>query len=73
MDVRLSGDGGLESWINDGVRKAFLDASNPLRGSVLQDPDGVRQNTGDNAPAIIHVKIVEGSTIKFEVAAKGGG
>lgn len=73
MDVRLSGDGGLESWINDGVREASLDASNPLRGSVLKDPDGSRQNTGDNAPAIIHVKIVEGNEIKFEVAAKGGG
>lgn len=73
MDVRLSGEGDLESWINEGVREAYLDSTNPLRGSVLDDPDGARQNTGDNAPAIVHVKIVEGDTVKFEVAAKGGG
>ena len=73
MDVRLEGEGDLESWINEGVRVAYLDAENPLRGSVLIDPDGERKNTGDNAPAVIHTKIVAGDRVHFEVAAKGGG
>ncbi len=73
MDVKFEGDGDFESWINEGVKKAYLDVANPLRGSVLVDPDGARKNTGHNAPAVIHTKIVAGEEIKFEVAAKGGG
>lgn len=73
MEVRFEGTGGLEEWINEGVRQAFLAEQNPLRGSVLRDPDGDRINTGDNTPAVIHTSIVEGSTVRVEVAAKGGG
>ena len=63
----------LEEAINDGVRRAFLDEDNPLRSSVLDDPDGTRQNTGDNTPAVIHMKVVPGDRVNVEVAAKGGG
>ena len=43
------------------------------RGYVLADPDGKRQNTKDNTPAIIHHKIVPGDKVDIHVAAKGGG
>ena len=32
-----------------------------------------RKNTGDNTPAIIHVKIVPGDKVKLTLAGKGGG
>ena len=63
----------LETAVNDGVRQAYLDPENPLRGSVLLDPDGNRTNTGDNTPAVIHMRVVPGDTVNVEVAAKGGG
>lgn len=63
----------LEDMINEGVRRAYRNADNVLRASILADPDGARKNTGDNTPAVIHYKIVPGNTIDIHVAAKGGG
>lgn len=73
QDVRIEGEMALTDMINEGVRLAYLDPDNPLRGSVLADPDGTRQNTRDNTPAMIHYDIVRGDTIDIHVAAKGGG
>lgn len=73
MGVQIEGDRGLEDMINEGVRRAYSNASNVLRASILADPDGARKNTGDNTPAVIHYKIVPGDTIEIHVAAKGGG
>lgn len=73
MDVRIDGDMSLEDMINEGVRRAYKNADNVLRASILADPDGARKNTGDNTPAVIHYKIVPGNTIDIHVAAKGGG
>mgnify|MGYP003704303995 CR=1 FL=1 len=47
--------------------------NNPLRASVLADPDGARKSTGDNTPAVVHVELVPGNTVEVIVAAKGGG
>lgn len=73
MKVQWDTETALEDLINEGVRRAFLDPDNPLRGSVLADPDGARRNTGDNTPAVIHTRIVPGDKLNVEVAAKGGG
>ena len=73
MQVQWEEDLDIETAVNDGVRKAYLDPDNPLRGSVLSDPDGSRQNTKDNTPAVIHMRVVSGDKVGVEVAAKGGG
>ena len=73
MNVEWTDDVDLEDAVNAGVSQAFLDPNNPLRGSVLVDPDGERRNTGDNTPAVIHMRVVPGDKVGVEVAAKGGG
>jgi fumarate hydratase class I len=74
MDLRWDGfDDGLEAAINEGVRRAYLDADNPLRASIVDPPEGARRNTRDNTPAVIHVELVPGNTLDVTVAAKGGG
>lgn len=73
MGVQIVGDISLDDMINEGVRRAYNNPDNVLRASILSDPDGVRKNTGDNTPAVIHYKVVPGSTVDIHVAAKGGG
>jgi fumarate hydratase class I len=73
MDVRFDFSDSLEDAINEGVRRAYLDPDNKLRGSVLDDPTGTRKNTKDNTPAVIHVQMVTGDKLEVDVAAKGGG
>ena len=63
----------LYEMIHEGVRRAYGNADNPLRASILADPAGGRKNTRDNTPAVIHVEIVPGSEIEVICAAKGGG
>ncbi len=73
MSVVFQGDMSLEDMINEGVRKAYCDESNPLRLSIISDPLFSRTNTNDNTPAVIHTNIVKGNDIDFIVAAKGAG
>jgi fumarate hydratase class I len=73
MDVRWDTDTGIDEMVNAAVRRAYLDADNPLRGSIVSDPAGERRNTGDNTPAVIHTDIVPGDKVEVTVAAKGGG
>lgn len=74
MDVRWEGfSGSLDDAINEGVRRAYLQADNPLRASILLDPAGARKNSRDNTPAVIHYSLVPGNTVDITVAAKGGG
>ncbi|WP_163557097.1 fumarate hydratase [Halomonas sp. NO4] len=73
MSVRFEADMSLDDMINEGVRRAYQLPDNVLRASVLADPDGKRQNTKDNTPAVIHHKLVPGDTVEVHVAAKGGG
>ncbi|OLO05469.1 MULTISPECIES: fumarate hydratase [Salinicola] len=73
MNVRWEAEMSLDDMVNEGVRRAYTLPDNILRASVLADPDGKRQNTGDNTPAIIHHKLVPGDTVEVHVAAKGGG
>jgi fumarate hydratase, class I len=73
MDARWDATMTLEQMVNEGVRRAYTDRDNPLRGSMLSDPDGKRKNTGDNTPAVTHVELVRGDKVEVIVAAKGGG
>ncbi|WP_404466334.1 fumarate hydratase [Vreelandella aquamarina] len=73
MNVTWDAELSLDDMINEGVRRAYHLPDNVLRASVLADPDGKRQNTKDNTPAIIHYKIVPGDKVDIHVAAKGGG
>jgi fumarate hydratase, class I len=74
MDVRWEGfTGSVEDAVNQGVRQAYLNTDNPLRGSILADPIFERKNTKDNTPAVIHMTVVPGDKLDITVAAKGGG
>jgi fumarate hydratase class I len=73
MQVTWNTNRSLEDMINEGVRRAYLDTDNPLRGSMVSDPAGVRKNTRDNTPAVIHVELVSGDGLDITVSAKGGG
>jgi len=74
MDVRFEGfSAGLDDAINDGVRRGYAKAGNPLRASVVDDPQFSRKNTKDNTPAVISVQMVPGATVDVIVSAKGGG
>ncbi|HNS78486.1 MAG: fumarate hydratase [Syntrophorhabdus sp.] len=68
QDVHIIG-GSLNDAINEGVRRGY--AKGYLRKSACHP--FTRKNTGDNTPAIIHVKIVPGDKIKITVLPKGGG
>jgi len=72
--VRLEGfSGSVADAVNQGVRRAYLDPNNPLRASVLEDPQFTRRNTRDNTPAVVSMELVPGETLRADVAAKGGG
>ena len=73
MQVQWDAQMSLTDMINQGVREAYGLPDNILRASILADPDGARNNTGDNTPAVIHYEIVPGYKVSIDVAAKGGG
>ncbi len=63
-------DGDLTEAVNEGVRRGYTEGF--LRKSVVSDPL-LRQNTGDNTPAILHCSIVPGNQVEITVAPKGFG
>jgi fumarate hydratase class I len=63
----------MQQMIDQGVREAWLNPDNVLRGSVLADPAFTRRNTRDNTPAMVVVELVAGEGLDITVAAKGGG
>jgi len=73
MNVQWQADMSVTDMCNEGIRQAYMNPDNVLRASILEDPDGVRKNTGDNTPGVIHYEIVPGDTVEVHVAAKGGG
>ncbi len=74
MNVRWEGATmTVSEMVNEGVRQAYHFKDNVLRASVLADPAGLRKNTKDNTPAVIHYEIVAGDEIEVICAAKGGG
>ncbi|UTO04580.1 fumarate hydratase [Moraxella sp. FZLJ2107] len=73
MNVQWDASMSVADMVNEGVRRAYKNADNTLRASVLADPAGKRQNTKDNTPAVIHMEIVAGDKVEVTCAAKGGG
>lgn len=69
QDVHFVG-GGFEEAVNKGVSRGYTEGF--LRCSVVADPIR-RVNTGDNTPAVIHTRIVDGDGVKITVAPKGFG
>ena len=69
QDVHWVG-GSVYEAVNEGVREGTR--TGYLRRSVVGDPL-VRKNTGDNAPAILHVELVPGDRVRVTVASKGFG
>ena len=61
---------GLEEAVNEGVRRGYTEGL--LRCSVVGDPLR-RQNTGDNTPAALHLRLVPGDKLRLTVAPKGFG
>lgn len=68
QDVHINGS--LEQAVNEGVRRGYTEGM--LRKSVVGDPLR-RVNTGDNTPAIVHTRLVEGEQVTITVAPKGFG
>lgn len=69
QDCHIVG-GSLYDAINDGVRKGYGEGY--LRNSIVNHPLD-RKNTGDNAPAVVHIELVPGEQLKMHMTAKGGG
>jgi fumarate hydratase subunit alpha len=69
QDVHVTG-GALDDAINEGVRQGYTEGY--LRASIVRSPFD-RVNTGDNTPAVVHVDVVPGATLKLMIMAKGGG
>ena len=68
-DVVLEG-GGITEAVNEGVREAYSEGH--FRDSVVADPL-IRENTGTNTPAVIHVDITKGDNVGLSVMPKGFG
>ncbi len=69
QDVHFIG-GSLYEAVNKGVSKGYTEGY--LRCSVVSDPIE-RVNTGDNTPAVIHTRIVDGDKVHISVCPKGFG
>ncbi len=69
QEVHFSG-GNFETAINKGVSRGYIEGK--LRCSIVADPLR-RINTGDNTPAVIHIRIVDGDRVCLTVAPKGFG
>lgn len=70
QDVHIIG-GDFAEAINEGVRRGYVDGY--LRKSSVAEPLFERRNTGDNTPAVLHVRIVPGDGLRLRLAPKGAG
>ncbi len=70
QEVALVG-GDLQAAVDAGVRRGYEEGF--LRKSLVRDPLDRSTNTGDNTPAVLHVKLVPGDEVTLHMAPKGGG
>ena len=70
QDAHIVG-GAFEDAVNEGVRRGYVDGY--LRKSCVAEPLFERKNTGDNTPAVLHVRLVPGDRIRLKLAPKGAG
>lgn len=68
QEVHIAGN--FEDAVNRGVHNGYVNGL--LRCSVVRDPLR-RENTGDNTPAVLHIRLVPGDQLKLTVAPKGFG
>ncbi len=68
QELHIAGD--FAAAVNEGVRRGYTEGL--LRKSVVADPLR-RVNTGDNTPAVLHVRLVPGDRLTLTVAPKGFG
>jgi len=69
QDVHIEGLA-LEDAVNAGVARGYTEGW--LRKSVVRDPIR-RGNTGDNTPAVLHVRLTPGDRLRLTVSPKGFG
>ena len=69
QEVHITG-GLLSDAVNEGVARGYTEGH--LRCSVVWDPLR-RENTGDNTPAVLHLRLVAGDSLRLTVAPKGFG
>jgi fumarate hydratase subunit alpha len=69
QDCHITG-GLLSDAVNEGVARGYVEGF--LRKSVVKDPIR-RGNTDNNTPAVLHLRLVEGNSLKITVAPKGFG
>lgn len=69
QEVHITG-GVFEDAVNEGVAQGYVEGH--LRCSVVADPLR-RENTGDNTPAVLHLRLVPGDKLRLVVAPKGFG
>ena len=67
MNVQWDAKMSVQDMVNEGVRRAYNNADNKLRASVLLDPAGKRQNSKDNTPAVVRMR-ANGSRIRCSPA-----
>lgn len=70
QDVCIVG-GGFAEAVDEGVRRGYVDGY--LRKSCVAEPLFERRNTGDNTPAVLHVRLVPGDSLRLRLAPKGAG
>jgi fumarate hydratase class I len=63
----------VQQMVDEGTRRAYQNPDNPLRASIVSDPAGLRKNTKDNTPSVVHIDMVAGNQVEVMIAAKGGG
>lgn len=70
QDLHIVG-GDFEEAVNKGVAKGYTEGY--LRKSSVAEPIFERKNTGDNTPAVLHVRLVPGDKLHLCLAPKGAG
>ncbi|WP_298067033.1 fumarate hydratase [uncultured Mailhella sp.] len=70
QEVHITG-GLFEDAVNAGIARGYTGGF--LRKSSVAEPLFERKNTGDNTPAILHIRLVPGDRIHLRLAPKGAG
>ncbi len=73
MKCSFDSENTIQEMVDEGTSRAYSNAENPLRKSIVDGPASDRKNTGSNAPTVVHVEMVPGDKVEVHIAAKGGG
>ncbi len=69
QEVMITG-GSLEEAVNEGIKEGYQEGF--FRKSIVGDPF-IRNNTGDNTPAVIHTHLNLGDHLRLTIFPKGAG